>query len=181
MSTFRCSTDVAYCIAKLCTYQCHIPTGSCASARLAYYAHKELFDSFQKDALSRGLTLTLYGDDLTTSGRSGVTEFTQQVKTRLRRAELDYRECGSFARTQSKEITGVMLTPGGISLPNRRRKAILDCIERLKFATNDESRRQLEAELKGRLGEAYQIDPLAISRIANRIPANCGPSSSPSS
>src|SRR5260370_13907520 len=102
MNTFRCSTDVAFCIAKLCTYHCHIPTGSCASARLAYYAHKELFESFHKDALSRGLTLTLYGDDLTTSGQSGVTEFTQQVKTTLRRADSDYRDCGRFASTHSK-------------------------------------------------------------------------------
>jgi RNA-directed DNA polymerase len=170
INTFRCSSDVAYLIAKVCTYQGHIPTGSCVSGRLAYYAHRELFDSLHREALSRGLTLTLYGDDLITSGPSGVTNFTQTAKTRLRRSELDYRERGRFEGSQCREVTGVMVSPTGISLPNRRLKAILDCIERLRQETNDQIRKHVEAELLGRLGEADQIDPRILSRIANRIP-----------
>jgi hypothetical protein len=38
-NTFVCSEDVAYVLAKLCSYKGHLPTGSCISARLAYYAH----------------------------------------------------------------------------------------------------------------------------------------------
>jgi RNA-directed DNA polymerase len=167
--TFQCSADIAYVIAKLCTYKGHIPTGSCVSGRLAYYAHKRLFDMLHREALSRGLTLTLYGDDLVTSGPNGVTSFVQVTKTRLRQSELDYRERARFTGTQCKEVTGVLVTAKGISLPNRRMKAILDCIELMRQATDDQSRERLEAELLGRLGEAHQIDPGMLSRITNRF------------
>ena len=174
---FQCSRDVAFCLARLCTCEGHVPTGSCISARIAYYAHKELFDSLFAQALGCGLIFTLHMDDLTVSGSSGVIKFMQITKSRLRRAELDYRERGRYAAAQCKKITGVIVTSRRLALPNARRKAVLDCIERLEHAVDAEDRRLLSAELLGRLGEARQVDHQFLCAIANRLRARSGTSS----
>jgi hypothetical protein len=166
---FRCSPDVAFAIAKLCTYRGHLPTGSCISGRLSYYAHKETFDLLSAEALRRGLTMTLYMDDLTISGDRGVRDFAQLAKTEVRRIGLDYREEGCFKRGQPKTITGVIVTDDNLALPNRRHQAIIDCLLRWQTSTDPDERSQLGAQLLGRLGEADQIDPLIRRRITNRF------------
>jgi len=166
---FCCSPDVAFAIAKLCTYRGHLPTGSCISGRLSYYAHKEIFDRLSTEALRRGLTLTLYMDDLAISGDRGVREFAQLVKLELRRVGLDYREEGCFRCGQPKTITGVIVTEKKIALPNRRHQAIIKCLLRWQKSADPDERSKLAAELLGRLGEADQIDPLIRGRITNRF------------
>jgi hypothetical protein len=166
---FRCSPDVAFAIAKLCTYHGHLPTGSCISGRLSYYAHKETFDRLAAEALRRGLTLTLYMDDLAISGGQGVREFAQLVKTEVRRIGLDYREEGCYRRGQPRTITGVIVTEKKIALPNRRHQAIINCLLAWQKSTDPDERSKLAAELLGRLGEADQIDPLIRRRITNRF------------
>ncbi len=165
---FRCSPDVAFAIAKLCTYRGHLPTGSCISGRLSYYAHKEIFDFLWIESVRRGLEITLYMDDLAVSGDLGVREFTQLVKTAVRRIGLDYREQG-LRNGQAKTITGVIVKGNRLALPNRRHEAIIDSLLRWQAAIDPDERSKIAAQLLGRLVEADQIDPIISRRIANRF------------
>ncbi len=166
---FHCSPDVAFAIAKLCTFRRHLPTGSCISNLLSYYAHKMTFDSLSSEAHRRGLAMTLYMDDLVISGQRGVRDFAQFVKAKVRSIGLDYREEGSYAYGQPKTITGVIVNGNALALPNKRHQAIMRCLIRWQASTDLDERILLASQLLGRLGEADQIDPLIRRRITNRF------------
>jgi hypothetical protein len=107
-------------------------------------------------------------DDLIVSGTSGVVAFVQQIKAALKREGLTYRHAG-FPAEGSKLITGVVVTPRGMALPNRRHKAVFECIRRWRCSETIEERQRIKAELLGRLGEAAQIDRRMHRRLANRV------------
>jgi hypothetical protein len=168
-SVFNCSSDVSYVLALLCTFNNHIPTGSSISGALAFYSHKQLFDAFGEEALVLGLVMTIYGDDFAVSGSQGVDAFSQRLKTSLRKQGLDYRELARYGPNQCRDMTGSIIAPDGLRLPNRRYQAIMTCFKNWESSNDEVTKESFHAELKGRLNEASQYDASIVSKFANRM------------
>jgi hypothetical protein len=69
--TMRCSPDVAGLLTRLCTFENHVPTGSCVSQLLAFYAAKPLFDELSASIAGSEVAADNYLERSATSILSG--------------------------------------------------------------------------------------------------------------
>ena len=106
---------------QMCTYKGHIPTGAPTSSILAFLSHRDLFDEIAEYMSKRGITFTLYVDDITLSAKHGITgEEILFIKSILKRHRLEIKpEKTKFFNYKKAMITGFYLTQGGkISVPD---------------------------------------------------------------
>lgn len=157
--SMRCSRDVAGLLANLLTYQGHLPTGGSASPIIAYYAFKKMFDAIEVAALSRGLVMTCYVDDVTITGVRASRGLLQQIRTIIADHGLKSHKVKYLAANRPKVITGVVVTRHGLRLPNRRHRAISQGFSELESAVDAVAARKALNKLIGRMHEAGQIEP----------------------
>ncbi len=108
-------------LVQMCTYRGHIPTGAPTSSILAFLSHKDLFDEIAQHMDKKGLTFTLYVDDITLSAKHGITgDEIKFIKSVLKRHKLEIKpEKTKFFSYKKAMITGFYLTQGGkISVPD---------------------------------------------------------------
>lgn len=108
-------------LVHMCTYRGHIPTGAPTSSILAFLSHKDLFDEIAEYMSKRGITFTLYVDDITLSAKHGITrEEIKFIKSALKKHKLEIKpEKTKFFNFKKAMITGFYLTQGGkISVPD---------------------------------------------------------------
>ena len=108
-------------LVQMCTYRDHIPTGAPTSSILAFLSHKDLFDEIAEYMSKRGITFTLYVDDITLSAKHGITrEEIKFIKSALKKYKLEIKpEKTKFFNFKKAMITGFYLTQGGkISVPD---------------------------------------------------------------
>lgn len=100
---------------QMCTYRGHIPTGAPTSSILAFLAHKDLFDKIAQHMDKKGITFTLYVDDITLSAKHGITgEEIKFIKSVLKRHKLEIKpEKTKFFSYKKAMITGFYLNQGG--------------------------------------------------------------------
>lgn len=163
--TFECSLDVAYLIARLCTYDQHLPTGSSISCLMAYFAHKRMFDRIFQIASKRGWTITCYVDDITISGEGVDRRSLVAIKHEITRAGLSYHKERVFAPSKPKLVTGVINDGNELKLPNVRQRAIYDGLTSLGATSDAKARNILAQGLSGRANEAAQVDQRFRSRL----------------
>jgi hypothetical protein len=114
--TMRCSPDVAALLTRLCTFNNHVPTGSCVSQLLAFFAAKPLLDELHVLAASVGVRDTCYVDDLTWSGDGATPAFLWAAKQVVHRHGFKYHKDRCFEARDQKLVTGVMLDGDRIAL-----------------------------------------------------------------
>jgi hypothetical protein len=115
-----CSPDVAGMLTKLCTYDNHVPTGSCVSQLLAFYAAKPMFDALHELSLHHSVRDSIYVDDMTYSGATATPEFLWAVKKVVHAHGFRYHKDRCYTADQQKLITGVMVDGDRIAvLPSR--------------------------------------------------------------
>jgi hypothetical protein len=118
--TMRCSPDVAALLTRLCTFENHVPTGSCVSQLLAFFAAKPLFDELHALAESAGVRDSCYVDDLTWSGHGATPAFLWAAKQVVHRHGFAHHKDRCFAAGDRKLVTGVMLEGNRIAvLPSK--------------------------------------------------------------
>ena len=116
----RCSPDVAALLTRLCTFENHVPTGSCVSQLLAFYAAKPMFDELHALAAVAEVRDSCYVDDLTWSGHGATPAFLWSAKQVVHRHGFAYHKERSFAAADRKLVTGVMLDGDRIAvLPSK--------------------------------------------------------------
>lgn len=116
----RCSPDVAALLTRICTFEDHVPTGSCVSQLLAFYAAKPMFDELHTLAVDAGLRDSVYVDDLTWSGHGATPAFLWTAKQAVHRWGFAHHKDRCFAAGDRKLITGVMLDGDRIAvLPSK--------------------------------------------------------------
>jgi RNA-directed DNA polymerase len=155
----RCASDVAGLLARLLTYKGHLPTGSKSSPILSYFTHKVLFDEIAALADERGLTMTLYVDDIVISGAGahrGVMAAARQI---ISAHGLRSHKLRHFAAKRPKIVTGVMVAHDGLRLPNRRHQRIKEGYTELHRATAPLDKLKVLNWLGSLVHEAAQIDP----------------------
>lgn len=160
----RCAGDAAGILAKLLTYQGHLPTGGSASPIIAYYAFRAMFHEMAEMARSQNLVLTCYVDDITITGSNNLGQTVRELQSIIGRYGLRSHKVKMFAADRPKIITGVVVDGLGIKLPNKRHKAIADAFDELSRATSISAELDILNRLLSRLHEAGMIDPAFKSR-----------------
>jgi hypothetical protein len=156
--TFNCSNDIAHCLASICCFNKHLPTGSSLSGRIAFFSAKGMFEEIATLANSSGCNLTIYVDDITISGNNVTKKLLSEVRAIIRRHGLSTRNKKSktFASHSNKEITGVIVTKDSVKVPNKRHLKRWE-LEKSLMHSDDETKPKIERELRGRRLEAKQI------------------------
>jgi hypothetical protein len=159
----QCAPDIAGRLAKLCSFQERLPTGSPLSQILAFLAFQPMFDEIAAMARSAGLRLTLYVDDIVVSGPKAGRGFLYEIRRVVCRHGLKIHKLRSWTGG-SGYATGAVVTARGLRLPNLRRLIIHEDLARLQklrdklSACASKRRERLLRRLIGRCWEATQFD-----------------------
>ena len=118
--TMQCSPDVAGVLTKLTTYDGHVPTGSCVSQLLSFFAAKPMFDELDLLAVKQELCFSCYVDDMTFSGIQATPKFLWAAKQIVHSHGFKYHKDHSYNAEQQKLVTGVMIDGDRIAvLPSK--------------------------------------------------------------
>lgn len=173
--TMNVAPDVAGILANLCSYKDHIPTGSRISMPLSFWANHKMYSDLHAFCESQGVTMSIYVDDMTFSGKSVNRLFSHEVEKIVRNAGLEVHpeKTRLYKRDQPKLITGVIIEGDTFRVQNKHHKAIYTLFNEIKSAKCDASLDLLHKKLLGRLNAAGQIDPIFKQRaktlLAQRI------------
>ena len=160
----RCSPDVAALLTRLCVFENHVPTGSCVSQLLAFFAAKPLFDELHALAEGSGVRDSCYVDDLTWSGHGATPAFLWAAKQVVHRHGFAHHKDRCFAADERKLATGVMLDGHRIAvLPSKE----LDLWRRIQALGGVEPKEQVVAvnSLIGSAVAAGQIEARFLRRL----------------
>ena len=126
--------DVAWILAKIVTYERHIPTGSHLSQSLAYWSYSALFDSINKIAQSNNYRFSLYVDDITFSSVSPIPQnYLRTITDKLNSVKLSVKQSKTknYGKQKFRLITGCSISPdGNLLIRNRLRKKAYDLIKK---------------------------------------------------
>lgn len=164
LEDMKCKGDVAELLAKILTFQGHLPTGSSSSPILSYYGFRRMFSEVELFAASRGLVVTCYVDDITITGPTKMGDTVKELQKIVARAGLRSHKVKMFAAGRSKIITGVVVIDSDIKLPNKRHLAISSKFDELDSANDLTEELRILNGLVSRLHEAGMIEPAFKSR-----------------
>lgn len=157
---FLCAADLAHVLAALCCFEGkHLPTGSPISGYLAALAALPMFDRVQAIAKSEGCVMSTYVDDIAISGAAANVAMLLKVRREVRRSgfKTSNRKSKAYTATQPKKLTGAIVTPDGLRLPNKQHSKIWATRRALQSAASPGERKLLAAKLKGQLQAASQV------------------------
>ncbi|TQE99086.1 MAG: RNA-directed DNA polymerase [Spiribacter salinus] len=161
----HCSPDAAAVLMKICTINGHVPTGSPLSQLLAFYAVKPRLDEIADWCTERGVTFTVYVDDITVSGQRATRRLLYHIKRLLGADGYICHKDAYYRASQPKIVTGVVVTATGVRVRNRHHQKIYQEVYAL---LGQEPNRQLNAyqTVRGRIASASQIDPTTAHHAA---------------
>ena len=156
----QCSPDVATLLAKLCTYNKNLPTGSSVSPILSFFAHQSLFDELHKFAMANDLTFSCYVDDVVFSGaRVGISTGEMAAKIIERHGLIAHPDkTRLYRKGESRIITGVTVTEKRVLVPHERLRRVR--LLKAAFSAELDPKKKLHFAERyiGLLGEAGQIE-----------------------
>lgn len=175
--TFLMAEDVAGLLSDIVMFherngkvKNYLPTGAPSSQAIAYWTYHKMFANIYNLANSRGITMSLYVDDLTFSSNKTIpNDFLNILKEKLAVFGLTLKESKikRYGAGAYKSVTGCIITPDNkVKIPNRIRNKILtlmgkDKIENIEFD-------RLE-KLFGSLNSARQIESNFFSDVYRRV------------
>ena len=165
--TMQCSSEVSRFLCSLTTIPAtkasnhlHLPTGGATSQALAYCCYKEMFDALYQLATDNGVTLGVFVDDIAFSGPKATSRLLNEARVIINRFGLESKRSKEdvWDANDAKLVTGVVLTRGGMRLPNARRLNIHQLHQSLRRAQNIEEKALIARRLLGALFSAGQIE-----------------------
>jgi len=161
-----CSHDVARLLATVCTADGHLPTGSCISPLLSYFAHRKVFEDIAVICSEKNVVVTLYVDDLTMSGAHASKTLMHLVKRRIERQGLrTHPKKDQLVRPGKPAIiTGIVRQANNLRLRNKHHDSIVteqDLVAWGIGASPD--------KLRGLMASARSVEPAAADRLQSRM------------
>ena len=154
----QCSVDVAAIIRGIVTRAGSLPQGSPCSPILAYLCYVEMWEEIERIVNHANCVLSVYADDLTVSGSIVPEAAIWEVKLVLRKHGHRYNvDKERSKRLKPAEITGVILRPDGLQVPNRQRKALYELRRQLTEKHSSRDMSKLNAQLHGREAQMDQV------------------------
>lgn len=158
------SHDIAKMMASICTVNGHLPTGSCLSPLLSYWVHRKVFMTIEELCKSKNVTLTLYVDDLTLSGKLASKNLLKQVKNHIRQRGLQTHKDVLIAPNHAATVTGVIVDGNEIRVPNQHRLKIMNLIDDVVSGKSDQLHR-----LNGQIAYAGAIESKAKTQFVKQF------------
>lgn len=162
--TLQCSPDVSALLTKLTTYDGHVPTGSCVSQLLAFFAAKPMFDELERMAAQLALRFSCYVDDMTFSGVHATPAFLWSVKQAVHAHRFEYHKDQCYNASQQKLVTGVMVDCDHIAILPSKEYEIWHHTHNLSNG-DIEHRKAAINSLIGRVVAAGQIETRLLHRL----------------
>lgn len=160
--TMKCSQDISAILAKLCTCDNHVPTGSCISQPIAYYSTLPLFEDISKISKENDVKFTLYVDDMTFSGNKATPAFLWKIKQLIHSFGLKYHKCHFFPEKSNKFVTGVLIRGNSIKARASKHRMIWEMLEELKQSPEISKKRK--HQIIGHMSAAGQIEPRFLEK-----------------
>jgi len=161
--------DLAKHLAAICTVDDHLATGSPLSPLLSYFAHRPMFLEMERMAQDVDVKMSLYVDDLTFSGAHASEGFLAQAGHRIRQNGLKTNPSKnrSFAGSSVKLITGAAIEGETVTLPNAKRRQIVEDITAEARATGD-ALPEIQKRVRGRIAAARAVNKAAAKGLELR-------------
>ena len=166
----QCSSDVAAILKAIATREDSLPQGSPCSPILAYLCYVDMWDEISRKVSEADCSLSVYADDVTISGTIVPEKLIWEVKKSLHKYGHQYNILKERKKHKKPaEITGVILTPHGLRVPNRLHKKLHDIRSDLKGAKSVKHKAEVEAKIRGREAQMEQVKAgnVAIGRQPN--------------
>lgn len=162
--TLQCSPDVAGLLTKLCVHDGHVPTGSCLSQLLAFFAVKPLFDEIESLARTEGACFTVYVDDMTISGVRASPALLWKVKQLVHSHGLKYHKDRFYPLGVRRVVTGVLIDGDRLAVQPSKEFAMWEQMQAL--GCGDKAERQAAlGRLIGSAVAASQIEARFLERV----------------
>lgn len=158
------SHDIAKMMASICTVNRHLPTGSCLSPLLSYWVHRQVFETIENLCKSKNVTLTLYVDDLTLSGKLASKQLLKKVKNLIGQRGLQTHKDVLIAPKHAATVTGVIVDGNEVRVPNQHRLKIMNAIDDVVSGKSDQLDR-----LNGQIAYAGAIEPKTKTQFTKRF------------
>jgi hypothetical protein len=159
--TMSCAPDVSRLLARLCTCNGHVPTGSRISMPLAYWANSNMFQELNELSVAHGVVMTVYVDDISFSGDSVNKLFIDTVEKIIVRHDhiMHPKKSKLYRKGTTKIITGVAIRNEIPLAKNEQHKSLYQDIELLKgFVGNIPPPEGLVSRAIGRCNALSTID-----------------------
>lgn len=157
---FQCATDIAHMLADICCFdKTHVPTGSQISGYVAFFAARPMLDEIKGLADEVQCVMSTFVDDIALSGAGADMPLLLRVRRLMRRAGYKTKSSKSRAYPWSapKQLTGTVVTPEGLRLPNRQYKRMRETRQMLAAVPPGAQRDRLRSRLAGQLQAAEQV------------------------
>jgi len=152
----KCSLDVAVILARLCCDKGSLPQGSSSSPILSYWTYSEMWDEIYEIAGNAGNVFTLYIDDLTVSGKILLGKTIWEIQQQIHKHGLSIKAKKTrWIVDKPTDVTGVIIGPEGLRLPNRQHKKLAQAYS--DFSRAGGNRKKKTNVLRGRKAQAAQI------------------------
>ncbi|MCS6181126.1 reverse transcriptase family protein [Shewanella baltica] len=158
----QCSPDVADILARITTFESHIPTGSRISMPLAFWANMDMFFELERLAKSHNVIMTVYVDDLTFSGKEVNNLFKSTVNKIISKHGhiMHPKKTVLYQHDDVKVITGVVLKNNSVTIKNQQHANIHADMDLWKVVRDDLFvPSSLRNRLLGRLNSLSVISP----------------------
>lgn len=158
----KCSPDVADILARITTFEGHIPTGSRISMPLAFWANMDMFFELENFAKLHNIIMTVYVDDLTFSGEAVNKLFKSTVNKIVSKHGhvMHPKKTILYQPNDVKIITGVVVKNDTISIKNQQHANIHADMNMWKMVRDDIFvPTSLRSRLLGRLNSLSVISP----------------------
>ena len=161
-NVFHMDPDIAEIVARLLTYRKltsrGVPTGGAASMRLMYFAYQDMFKEIYELSMKKGVTFTVYVDDLSFSSNRPITkQFSEDVKRIVMEygLKINDKKTKFYDYYKYRCYTGVGIHNGQLTVPNHLRKDVIELFQQCKKSNNIND----VIRLKGKVNAARQIEP----------------------
>lgn len=124
--TLQYPTDIAKYLSEICTVKNCLPTGSPLSSALAFWANKSMFDEIYRVAKSRSITMTVYVDDISFTGRAVNQNFLKKIIQVIEKYQhkIKQEKIKFFPEYSVKFVTGVAILNGRLQPAHRHYRDI---------------------------------------------------------
>ena len=122
----KMTEDVAWLLADVLSYRNFIPTGSPVSQIISFLSYRKTFDKINSIANSNKCGFTLYVDDMTFSCANSPKRLIDAVNKELKKVSLQIKKKKTklYGKNEDKLVTGVCISDGKITIPNKLRHKI---------------------------------------------------------
>lgn len=145
----ECSKDVAATLAEIVTISGHLPTGSSLSPIMSYHVNSDMWEEIYLRTVGSGCKLSVWVDDICISGSMLPGSLIWDIKKIIYNHKFSYHKEFIHGPKESKNITGIIVTPNKIMPRKGQYKKLHELQRKLLSADDVFSQSVLDLKVRG--------------------------------